>query len=74
MESGEGGGKKESQEYTKMEKHGWAPVAHAFNPSSSGGRGQEDHGLRPAWANSSQDAILTNPSQKKKGLMEWLKV
>jgi hypothetical protein len=27
---------------------GWVPVAHACNPSySSGGRDQEDHGLKP---------------------------
>jgi hypothetical protein len=32
-------------------------VAHAFNPSYSGGRDQEDHGSQPAWANISQDPI-----------------
>jgi hypothetical protein len=26
----------------------WAPVAHACNPSYSGGRDQEDQGLKPA--------------------------
>jgi hypothetical protein len=31
----------------------WALVAHAYNPSYSGGRDQEDHGSKPAWANSS---------------------
>jgi hypothetical protein len=30
-----------------------APVAHTYNPSYSGGRDQEDCGLKPAWANSS---------------------
>jgi hypothetical protein len=30
-----------------------ALVAHAYNPSYSGGRDQEDHGSKPAWANSS---------------------
>jgi hypothetical protein len=30
-----------------------APVAHACNPSYSGGRDQEDPGLKPAGANSS---------------------
>jgi hypothetical protein len=30
-----------------------ATVAHAWNPSSSGGRDQEDHCSKPAWANSS---------------------
>jgi hypothetical protein len=28
------------------------PVAHACNPSYSGGRDQEDCSLRPGWANS----------------------
>jgi hypothetical protein len=30
-----------------------APVAHACNPSDSGGRDQEDHGSKPSWVNSS---------------------
>jgi hypothetical protein len=47
--------------------HSWALVAHAYNPSYSGGRDKEDHSLKPALANSSQD-----PSQK--GLVERLKV
>jgi hypothetical protein len=40
-----------------------ALVAHAYNPSYSGGRDQEDHGSKPAQANSAQDPILKNPSQ-----------
>jgi hypothetical protein len=56
-------------------------VAVTCNTSYSGGRDQEDYGLRPAWANS-----LRNPVSKKKkkqqnkktsplkGLVEWLKV
>jgi hypothetical protein len=40
------------------------PVAHAYNPSYSGGRVQENHSLKPAWANSSRDPILKNPSHK----------
>jgi hypothetical protein len=36
---------------------GQAPVAHKYNPSYSGGRDQEDHDLKPAQANSSQDPI-----------------
>jgi hypothetical protein len=28
----------------------WAPVAHACNPSYSGGRDLEDGGWKPAWA------------------------
>jgi hypothetical protein len=30
-----------------------APVAHACNPSYSGGRGQENHGSKPAQVNRS---------------------
>jgi hypothetical protein len=48
-------------------------VAHACNPSYSGGRDQEDHSLKPAQANSSGDPISKNPSQKI-GLVEWFKV
>jgi hypothetical protein len=43
------------------------PVAHTFNPSYSGGRDQEDHGLKPTWANSSGNPILKNPSEKRAG-------
>jgi hypothetical protein len=42
-----------------------APVAHACNSIYSGGRDQEDHGLKPAWANSSKDPALENPLQKR---------
>jgi hypothetical protein len=43
------------------------PVAHAYNPSYSGGRDQEDHcSLKPAQANSSRDPISKNPFTKKK--------
>jgi hypothetical protein len=50
------------------------PVAHTCNPSYTGSRGQEDHGSKPAQANSSQDPISKkNPSQKIR-LVEWLKV
>jgi hypothetical protein len=44
------------------------------NPSYAGGRDQEDHGSKPAWANSSQDPILKKTITKKEGLVEWLKV
>jgi hypothetical protein len=40
-------------------------VAHTCNPSYSGGRDQEDHDSKPAQANSSQDPISKNPSQKR---------
>jgi hypothetical protein len=51
----------------------WVPVAHACNPSYSGGRDQEDLGLKPAQANSSWDPISRKPIIIK-GLVEWLKV
>jgi hypothetical protein len=40
------------------------PVAHAYNPSYSGGRHQEDRSLKPALANSLRDPILKNPITK----------
>jgi hypothetical protein len=45
----------------------WALVAHACNPSYSGGRNQEDRGSKPAQANGWQDPISKNPSQKSTG-------
>jgi hypothetical protein len=48
-------------------------VAHACNPSYSGGRDQEDRGSKPAWANSSTRSCLKKPFTKI-GLVEWLKV
>jgi hypothetical protein len=42
-----------------------ALVAHACNPSYSGGKDQEDHGLRPAQANISRDPISKNPITKQ---------
>jgi hypothetical protein len=41
-----------------------APVSHVCNPSYSGSRDQEDRGLKPAPANSLQDSVSKNPSQK----------
>jgi hypothetical protein len=41
-------------------------LAHTYNPSYSGGRVQEDHGLKPAWANSSRDPSLKNHHKKKR--------
>jgi hypothetical protein len=51
-------------------------VAHSCNPSFSGDRDQEDHGSKPAQANSSQDPILTKKKKKnhKEGPVKWLKV
>jgi hypothetical protein len=51
--------------YLKITTARQAPVAHTCNPSYSGGRGQEDHCSKPAQANSSQNPILKNPSQKQ---------
>jgi hypothetical protein len=48
-------------------------VAHACNPSYSGGRDQEDQGSKPARANSSARPCLEKPFTKT-GLVEWLKV
>jgi hypothetical protein len=42
-------------------------VPHTCNPSYSGGRDQEDQGLKPAWASTLQDLILKNPSPKRAG-------
>jgi hypothetical protein len=42
-------------------------MAHACDPSYSGGRDQEDRGSKPAQANSLQDSISKIPNQKKKG-------
>jgi hypothetical protein len=48
-------------------------IAHTCNPSYSGGRDQEDYGLKPAQANSLRDPILKKTNTKK-GLVEWLKM
>jgi hypothetical protein len=40
-------------------------VAHAYNPSYSTGRDQEDPGSKPAWGNSLQDPILKIPITKR---------
>jgi hypothetical protein len=47
--------------------HCQGPVAHACNPSYSGGRDQEDRGSKPAGTNSSQDLVLKKPNTKKAG-------
>jgi hypothetical protein len=48
-------------------------VAHACNPSYSGGRDQKDHGSKPAWVNSSARPYLQKPFTNI-GLVEWFKV
>jgi hypothetical protein len=50
------------------------PVAHACNPSYSGGRNQEDRGSKPVWANSSARTYLEKKTLHKKRLVGWLKV
>jgi hypothetical protein len=47
-------------------------VAHASNPSYSGGRDQ--FGSKPTQANSSTRPCLETPFKQKIGLVEWLKV
>jgi hypothetical protein len=42
-------------------------VAHAYNSSYLGGRNQEGHGSKPAWANSLRDSISKKKKNHKKG-------
>jgi hypothetical protein len=42
-----------------------APVAHAYNPSYSGGRDWEDCSSKPTQGRSSQDPISKMPNTKK---------
>jgi hypothetical protein len=39
----------------------WVPVAHTYNPSYSGGRDQEDCGLKAALANTLRFYLEKNP-------------
>jgi hypothetical protein len=43
------------------------PIFHAYNPSYSGSRDQEDHGSKPVWTNSLRDSISEYPIQKRAG-------
>jgi hypothetical protein len=61
-----------SPEYLGVQSQGsrsshfhWPLVAHACNPSYSGGKDQEDLICKPAWANSSWDPISKNTITKK---------
>jgi hypothetical protein len=45
----------------------WALVAHACNPSYTGGRDQEDCGSKPAQANSLRDPISKKLITKRAG-------
>jgi hypothetical protein len=42
-------------------------VAHAYNPSYSGGRDQEDRSSKSDWANSSRDPISKVPNTERAG-------
>jgi hypothetical protein len=42
------------------------PVAHAYNPSYSGGRDQENHGSKSAQANSLKNPISKEKSSQKR--------
>jgi hypothetical protein len=48
-------------------KNSWVLVTQACNHSYSGGSDQEDHGSKPAWANSWWEPISKKPNTKK----EW---
>jgi hypothetical protein len=84
-EEGREGGRKEERKEGRKEgrregrqdkKINRVPGAHACNPSYSGGRDQEHHCSKPAWANSSQDPISKNKKTENltKRLVVWLKV
>jgi hypothetical protein len=51
----------------------WMPVAHTCNPNYSVARDQDDHGSKPAQANSLRDPILKETHPKKR-LVKWIKV
>jgi hypothetical protein len=44
-------------------------VAHSCNPSYAVGRDQEDRGLKPALANSSQDPVSKTLNTKRAGVV-----
>jgi hypothetical protein len=50
--------------------HSWAPVTHACNPSYLRGRDQEDHGSKPARANSFQ--VLQQTERQRTPLPQQL--
>jgi hypothetical protein len=49
------------------------PVAHTYNLSYSGGRVQEDHSSKPAWANKQFRRPYLKNNHHKIGLAEWLR-
>jgi hypothetical protein len=71
--------KKIIPDFMKLKNLEWCkgirvPVTHICNLTYSDGRDQEDHGLKTAWANSSQDPILKITITHIQRLVEWLKV
>jgi hypothetical protein len=58
--------------FKKKEESIWVPVSDACNPSYSGGRDQEDHGLKPALGKNFVRSNLEN-TKHKKVLAGWLK-
>jgi hypothetical protein len=48
----------ECHKYLNKEIASQALVTHTCNPTYSGGRDQEAHNSKPAWANGSQNPIL----------------
>jgi hypothetical protein len=53
------------KEKNKFTYTSWVPMANACNPSCLGGKDQEDHGSKPARANSSWDPVLKKLHHKK---------
>jgi hypothetical protein len=52
---------------------GQASLVHAYNPSYSGGRDQEDCSSKPSQASGFQ-ALISKTKKSQKGLVECLKV
>jgi hypothetical protein len=55
-----------SNPYIYKKNLSWARMTHAYNPSYSGGRNQEDLGSKPAWAYRSRDPISEKTHHKKR--------
>jgi hypothetical protein len=54
----------ETRKESNQEERGQVPLAHAYNPSYSGGIDQEDHSLKPRQI-VHETLSQKNPSQKK---------
>jgi hypothetical protein len=64
---------KQSVKYQLKGKRSWVLVAHTCDPSYSGGRDQEDCGLKPTRAKEFTRPYLEK-IHRRKGLAEWLTV